>query len=121
MTTIAFIGLGHMGLPMAKNLLKAGHRVKGYDIAPQVVRAFIQEGGLSGNDIASTVEDAEIVITMLPEGKHVRAAYQGSQGIFSHAKSGVLIAECSTIDIETARQIHAEAEGKGIRLIDAPV
>ena len=121
MTSIAFIGLGHMGNPMARNLLKAGHAVRGYDIVPEALQAFVQAGGLSGQDIASTVKEADVVITMLPEGKHVRAAYEGSQGIFNHVKPGVLIAECSTIDIETARLIHAEAEGKGVRLIDAPV
>jgi 3-hydroxyisobutyrate dehydrogenase len=121
MTNIAFIGLGHMGFPMAKNLVKAGHCVKGYDIVPQAVETFAKEGGTGGEDIASTVAHAEIVITMLPEGKHVRAAFEGSQGIFSHVKPGTLIAECSTIDIETARHIHSESEGKGVRLIDAPV
>jgi len=121
MTNIAFIGLGHMGFPMAKNLLKAGHRVKGYDVVPQAVEAFVKEGGMAGEDIASTVKEAEIVISMLPEGKHVRAAFEGPQGIFNHVKPGTLIAECSTIDIETARHIHGEAERKGLRLIDAPV
>lgn len=121
MTNIAFIGLGHMGFPMAKNLVKAGYRVKGYDIVPQAVAAFAKEGGMGCEDIASTVTDAEIVITMLPEGKHVRAAFEGSQGIFNNVKPGTLIAECSTIDIETSRHIHAKAEEKGFRLIDAPV
>ncbi|OJW52537.1 MAG: 3-hydroxyisobutyrate dehydrogenase [Alphaproteobacteria bacterium 41-28] len=121
MTNIAFIGLGHMGLPMAKNLVKTGHVVKGYDIVPQAVEAFTKEGGIGCKDIASTVADAEIVITMLPEGKHVRAAFEGSQGIFNLVKPGTLIAECSTIDIETSRHIHKEAEEKGMRLIDAPV
>lgn len=121
MTQIAFIGLGHMGNPMARNLLKAGYSVNGYDIVPKALETFSQAGGLAGQDIASTVKDADVVISMLPEGKHVRAAYEGSQGVFSHVKQGVLIAECSTIDMETALSIHAEAEGKGVRLIDAPV
>ncbi len=121
MTDIAFIGLGHMGFPMAKNLVKAGHRVKGYDIVPQAIEAFAKSGGMAGKDIASTIANAEIVITMLPEGKHVRTVFEEPQGIFNHVKPGTLITECSTIDIETSRQIHAEAKRKGIRLIDAPV
>lgn len=121
MTQIAFIGLGHMGLPMAKNLLKAGHEVTGYDVVPEALEAFVKAGGKTGLSIAETVKGAALVITMLPEGKHVRAAYEGSQGIFNHIQQGALIAECSTIDIETARHIHGVAENKGMRLIDAPV
>jgi 3-hydroxyisobutyrate dehydrogenase-like beta-hydroxyacid dehydrogenase len=121
MTAIAFIGLGHMGLPMAKNLLDAGHRVRGYDINPEALEAFSLEGGQPCDDIPSTVKDAEVVITMLPEGKHVREAYEGPLGIFKHITPETLIAECSTIDIETARHIHNEADKKGFKLIDAPV
>jgi 3-hydroxyisobutyrate dehydrogenase len=121
MTDIAFIGLGHMGLPMAKNLLKAGHNVTGFDLVPQALENFVKAGGRAGHSIASTVEAAEIVFTMLPEGEHVRSAYEGSQGIFNHLKAGTLVAECSTIDIETSRHIHELAGERGVRLIDAPV
>lgn len=121
MPQIAFIGLGHMGYPMANNLLKAGYPVTGYDIVPATLEAFVKEGGIAGKDMASTVQNADIVITMLPEGKHVKSAYEGPQGILRHARPNTLIAECSTIDIETSRLIHGEAEKKGIRLIDAPV
>lgn len=121
MANIAFIGLGHMGFPMALNLLKAGHLVTGFDIMPQVIEAFVKEGGHTGQDIPSTIEKADIVITMLPEGKHVRSVFEGPQGIFAHLKPGTLVAECSTIDIETSRLIHKEAANKGILLIDAPV
>ncbi len=118
MTKIAFIGLGHMGLPMATNLLKAGYEVIGFDIMPQSLEAF---DGAKGQDIPTTVHEADVVITMLPEGNHVRSAYEGPKGIFSHIKPGALVAECSTIDIETSRHIHKEAETLNIRLIDAPV
>lgn len=118
MTKIAFIGLGHMGLPMATHLLKAGHDVTGYDVIPQALKNF---EGPKGKDIPSTVEGAEIIFTMLPEGKHVRAVYEDPDGIFAHIKPGTLVAECSTIDIETSHHIHARAESNGIRLIDAPV
>ncbi|MBY0273182.1 MAG: 3-hydroxyisobutyrate dehydrogenase [Alphaproteobacteria bacterium] len=121
MTQIAFIGLGHMGLPMAKNLLKAGHEVTGYDLVPETLETFVKAGGKAGKSIAAAVKGATLVITMLPEGKHVRAAYEGSEGIFNHVQQTALIAECSTIDIETARYIHELAESKGLRLIDAPV
>lgn len=121
MKNIAFIGLGHMGLPMAQNLLKAGHKVVGYDINLQALEAFHQQGGTTGKDIPSTVKHADVVITMLPEGKHVLRVYEGERGIFNHAKGDALIAECSTIDIATAQHIHQHAEEKGIRLIDSPV
>lgn len=121
MTQIAFIGLGHMGYPMANNLLKAGYPVTGYDIVPAALEAFVKEGGFAGRDIPSTVKDADIVISMLPEGKHVRSVYGGLEGILAHVNSSTLIAECSTIDIETSKMVHREAEKRGIRLIDAPV
>lgn len=121
MIEIGFIGLGHMGLPMAQNLLRAGHRVKGYDINPQALEAFRQKGGEIANDIPTAVKNADVVLTMLPEGKHVLAAYEGPQGIFNHVQQNVLIAECSTIDMATARHIHAQAEERGLRLIDSPV
>lgn len=118
MTKIAFIGLGHMGLPMARNLLKAGHSVTGFDIVPESLKAF---EGTQGRDIPSTLENADVVFTILPEGKHVRAVFEGPQGLFAHIKPGTLVAECSTIDIETSRYIHTKADELGIRLIDAPV
>lgn len=121
MIDIAFIGLGHMGLPMAQNLLKGGHKVRGYDINPHALEAFHQGGGETAKDIPSVVKDVDVVITILPEGKHVLAAYEGAEGILNHVKQGVRIAECSTIDMATARTIHTQAEEKGIRLIDAPV
>lgn len=121
MINIAFIGLGHMGLPMAKNLVKAGHKVTGYDLVPQALENFVKAGGRAGQSIPLAIEKAEVVFTMLPEGKHVKIAYEGTEGIFNHLKAGTLVAECSTIDIETSRHIHALAEEHSIRLIDAPV
>lgn len=121
MTNIAFIGLGHMGLPMANNLVKAGHRVIGYDLVPQAVENFVKSGGHAGPNIPLTVENADVVFTMLPEGKHVKSAYEGPEGIFNHIKAGTFVAECSTIDIETTRYIHTLAEKKNVRLVDAPV
>ncbi|HUX79353.1 MAG TPA: 3-hydroxyisobutyrate dehydrogenase [Alphaproteobacteria bacterium] len=121
MTNIAFIGLGHMGQPMAKNLIKAGHHVTGYDVVPQAIHAFMNEGGAAGEDIASTVANAELVITMLPEGKHVRDAFERPGGIFDHIKPGTLLVECSTIDMETTRHIHKIAAERGMHMIDAPV
>ncbi|MBS0272109.1 MAG: 3-hydroxyisobutyrate dehydrogenase [Proteobacteria bacterium] len=121
MTNIAFIGLGHMGLPMARNLVKAGHSVIGYDLVPQAIENFVKSGGHAGFNIPLAVENADVIFTMLPEGHHVKNAYEGSQGIFSHIKAGTLVAECSTIDIETTRYIHTLAEAKNVRLIDAPV
>jgi 3-hydroxyisobutyrate dehydrogenase len=118
MTNIAFMGLGHMGFPMAKNLLKAGHNVVGFDLVPNAMKDFKDVGGKTAQSIKDCVAGVSVVITMLPEGKHVRAAYEE---IFPNINKDVLIAECSTIDIESSQFIHGQAESKGLRLIDAPV
>lgn len=118
MTTIAFIGLGNMGNPMAANLVKAGHKVVGFDLIPENL-ALAKEHGLTiAEDGQSAVKEAEIVITMLPAGKHVLSVYGE---IVPWAPKGALFIDSSTIDVESARKAHAIARENGLLSIDAPV
>ena len=119
MSRIAFLGLGHMGLPMAVNLVKAGHEVQGFDPMPAAVDAARAAGipiAASGADAAA---DADAVITMFPAGKHVLDAYHG--GLLAAARPGTLFIESSTIAVDEARAAHALALAAGHRNIDAPV
>lgn len=118
---IAFIGLGNMGNPMARNLLKAGHTLTVFDIAAALVEKLTALGCASATTAAASVRDADLVITMLPSSPHVRAVYLGSDGILAHAKQGALLIDSSTIDPHTAREVAAAAKAKGIQMVDAPV
>ena len=118
MTTIAFIGLGNMGNPMAANLVKAGHVVQGFDLMPENLATARDNGINVAADARSAVNDAEIVITMLPAGKHVLSVHDE---IAPHARKGALFIDSSTIDVESARQAHALATRHGLLSIDAPV
>jgi 3-hydroxyisobutyrate dehydrogenase len=118
---IGFIGLGNMGLPMALNLIKAGHEVSGFDLSPQGVEKLKAGGGKPGKDVQSLAEESEVVITMLPAGKHVRDVYLGANGIIAKAKPGALLIDSSTIDVESARAVGAAAAAKGLLMLDAPV
>lgn len=120
-TKIVFIGLGNMGLPMAQNLARAGHAVTGFDLMPASVRQFVAAGGLSSEDQAAALGEADVVITMLPASRHVQGAYLGESGILAQAKAGALLIDCSTIAPEVAREVAAAAAEKGLRMIDAPV
>ncbi|MEK0082942.1 3-hydroxyisobutyrate dehydrogenase [Benzoatithermus flavus] len=121
MATIGFIGLGHMGLPMARNLLKAGHVVQGFDLSTAAVNALATAGGVPAGSIAKVVADADIVVTMLPEGRHVRTVYLDQGGVFLSAPTSALLVDCSTIDVETARTVNAAAAARGFTMVDAPV
>ena len=118
MATIAFIGLGNMGGPMAANLVKAGHTVRGFDLLPQ----HLEEARANGLQIATSavdaVADVDAVITMLPAGKHVLAVYEE---IAPKARKDSLFIDCSTIDVDSARKAHALAASLGHLSIDAPV
>src|SRR5579875_2447717 len=120
MARIGFLGLGNMGLPMAANLAKAGHEVEGWDIAPAARQRFAARGGRLAADAAQAAA-GEIVITMLPAGPEVRAAYLGAGGILACARPGALLIDCSTIDVETARAVAAAAAEAGFAMLDAPV
>ena len=124
MTRIAFIGVGNMGLPMVRNLLAAGHEVRAYDVSTDALAEAVQAGAGEATSLADAVTGAETVITMVPEGRHVRAVYLGdggNDGILGHAPREALLADCSTIDIATAREVAATAAESGYEMIDAPV
>ena len=118
MTTIGFIGLGHMGGPMAANLVKAGHRVKGFDLSPQSLEQARENGVMPCKTLAETVDGAETVITMLPAGKHVVSVWED---LVAAVPAGTLLVDCSTIDIDSARKAHAMAAAKNCPSLDAPV
>src|SRR5262244_44714 len=121
MARVGFIGLGNMGLPMAQNLLKAGHAVEGVDVSSAAVDKLKASGGAGVETAKSAAARADVVITMLPSGKEVREVYLGSSGIIDNANAGTLLIDCSTIDVETARAVAAAAEKKGLLMLDAPV
>jgi 3-hydroxyisobutyrate dehydrogenase len=118
MAIIAFIGLGNMGNPMAANLVKAGHKVHGFDLVPENLEIARGHGVEIAADSGVAVKDAEIVITMLPAGKHVLSVYEE---IAPKAAKGALFIDSSTIDVESARQAHKVAASHGLLSIDAPV
>ena len=121
MARIGFIGLGNMGLPMAQNLIKAGHQVEGVDVNAAAVEKLKSAGGAGVETAKNAAARADVVITMLPAGAQVREVYLGSSGIIANANDGTLLIDCSTIDVETARAVAAEAEKRGLMMLDAPV
>ena len=122
MATIGFIGLGNMGGPMATNLVKAGHSVTGYDLNLGALELLAKAGGKTAGSAAEAVTGAEVVITMLPAGQHVRDVYQHQGGVIDVVKDArPLLIDCSTIDVETARAVTAAAEQAGLAMLDAPV
>jgi 3-hydroxyisobutyrate dehydrogenase len=120
MARIGFIGLGNMGLPMAGNLVKAGHLVLGFDVVVAQVGKLSAIGGLAAASVADAAQ-ADAIITMLPAGEHVREVYVGEGGVFAAAAPGALLIESSTIDVATTRTIAALAGAKGLAMVDAPV
>jgi len=121
MATIGFIGLGNMGAPMAANLVKAGHQVTGFDIVAGRAEALAAKGGRAAAMPAEAAEAGEVVITMLPAGPDVRAVYLGHGGVLGRARKDALLIDCSTIDVETARDVAADAADAGFDMLDAPV
>lgn len=121
MTTIAFIGLGHMGLPMARNLLKAGFALRIFDLVQSAVDSLAAEGATPAASAAEAVIGAEVVVSMLPASRHVEGLYLGENGLLQQIAPGSLVLECSTIAPESARKVHAAAGARGIALLDAPV
>jgi 3-hydroxyisobutyrate dehydrogenase len=120
MTSIAFIGVGNMGGPMARNLLKAGDAVTVFDITPAALAQVVSAGATSAPTVREAVGEAEVVVTMLPAGQHVCRVYL-EDGVLAHAKKGAVLIDSSTIDIDSARAVHAAAEKSGFDFIDAPV
>ena len=116
---IAFIGLGNMGGGMAANLVRAGHRVRAFDLSGDALAHARESGCETFTDAAEAVQGVEAVVTMLPNGEIVKAVYQGS--VFGKAPAGAVLLDCSTIDVATAKAVIAEAEGAGYAMVDAPV
>jgi 3-hydroxyisobutyrate dehydrogenase len=121
MAQIGFIGLGNMGLPMAHNLLKAGHTVTGFDISSAATDKFSAMGGLAATAVDIACMGAEAVITMLPAGKDVREVYLTRGGVLASAPHDTLLIDASTVDVETARAVAAAAHVNELAMIDAPV
>jgi 3-hydroxyisobutyrate dehydrogenase len=118
---IAFIGVGNMGNPMAQQLVKAGQNVKVFDVSPDVIEIAKQSGLDVINSMEELLQGATTVISMLPEGKHVRSLYLGDNGILKKIPKDCLIIDCSTIDIETSLELGNAANQIGINMVDAPV
>jgi len=122
MKTIAFIGLGNMGGPMAANLVKAGFKVQGFDLIPESLAKFTSIGGVAMKSAAETVAGADFVISMLPASKHVEDLYIGKGNLIEAIKPGTLVIDCSTIAPEVIRKVALSAfEKRKILIIDAPV
>ena len=121
MATIGFIGLGNMGGPMAKNLLKAGHQVSVFDLVPAACDALAKEGALKASTARDAITDADYIISMLPAGKHVAETYIGQNGLLAMIGNESCVLDCSTIDAETARKVGQAAQKSGVGFMDAPV
>jgi 3-hydroxyisobutyrate dehydrogenase len=118
---IGFIGLGHMGNPMCRNLLKHGHTLKVYDMVPDLVRKVVEHGARAANTVADAGKDVDVVITMLPSSPHVRNVYGTRNGLVESVAPGTLLIDSSTIDPLTAREVEMDARGKNCPMVDAPV
>src|SRR5581483_6519626 len=121
MTSIAFVGLGNMGLPMATNLVRAGYRVHGYDVHGASLAAAVERGVAAAESAAQAASRAEVVITMVPNSPDVEAAYLGPGGVLEGARAGALAIDMSTIDPATTRKVGARLAAAGVRMLDAPV
>jgi 3-hydroxyisobutyrate dehydrogenase len=121
MAAIAFIGLGNMGLPMARNLRRAGHQVAGYDVVASALEAAARADVKAAGSVGEALAGAECVITMLPEGRHVRGVYLGDDGIIARAEADALLIDCSTIDVDSARAVNQAAGEHCSEVLDAPV
>lgn len=121
MTTIGFIGLGNMGGHMARNLVSApaGYELQVFDVVESLMETVA--GASPSGSIADAVSNADVVITMLPAGRHVKTVYLDEEGVLAHVASGTLLIDCSTIDPATAREVGAAARERGLSMLDAPV
>ena len=119
MATIGFIGLGNMGGGMAANLAAAGHDVRAFDLVEAALARAAAAGCTRASSARAAAGDAEVVITMLPAGRHVRAVYDGE--IIATARPDALLIDCSTIDIASARAVAGQAAARGLAMLDAPV
>jgi len=118
---IGFIGLGNMGLPMAINLVKAGHEVAGFDLVESQLKAFAAAGGKVVANANAAAQGVEVLISMLPASKHVEGLYLGENGLLAHASPQTLLVDCSTISPKVAQAVATAAKAKGFAMLDAPV
>jgi len=121
MTSIAFIGLGIMGSPMAVHLAKAGHDVVGYNRSPEKTKPLVDAGGRAADSVADAVSDAEVIAVMVPDSPDVRDVLAGEGGVFANGKPGALIIDFSSIRPDVTVELAEQAVAQGFRLIDAPV
>jgi len=122
MKTVGFIGLGHMGKLMVKNLLKNNYTVKVYDICDDAIASLVNDGAIATKSPAEIAKDADVVLTMLQTGDQVKQSCLGPQGIFAQLnKSNALFIDSSSIDIQCSRELHSQAKSQGIAMLDAPV
>jgi 3-hydroxyisobutyrate dehydrogenase len=110
-----------MGNPMCRNLLKAGHIIKAFDIVPALIEKVVPFGAIHAGSVAECVKEAEVIITMLPSSPHVKNVYGFEGGVLANAARGVLLIDSSTIDPMTSREVAFDAMAKGLRMVDAPV
>jgi len=120
-TSIGFIGLGNMGLPMAVNLIKAGHAVSGFDISAKAREAAAEKEVILAESAREAAANRDVVLTMLPAGQHVLEVYRGAEGILPAVHPGTLLIDSSTIEVDAARGFHAAAAAAGLAALDAPV
>lgn len=120
MKRIGFVGLGHMGLPMAINLVNAGYSVMGFDLQTHAVDNLVAAGGLRANTLED-IAHQDVLITMLQTGQQVKSVCLGPTGLFQFASKNTLYLDCSSIDVESARTLHQEAQNHGLIVVDAPV
>jgi 2-hydroxy-3-oxopropionate reductase len=120
-STIAFIGLGIMGSPMAAHLATAGHQVIGFDRSPERITALVEAGGIAADSTAKAVADADVVAVMVPDSPHVQEVLTGEGGVFENAREGTLIIDFSSIRPDVTTELATLAAKSGFRLIDAPV
>ncbi|KTC64673.1 3-hydroxyisobutyrate dehydrogenase (plasmid) [Legionella adelaidensis] len=121
MASIGFVGLGHMGLPMATNLIKAGHTVTGFDLQPQALGDFVSAGGIAASSLEELGANQTVLITMLQTGDQVKKVCLGEQGLFQYAKPQTLYIDCSSIDVDASREVHKAATNAHLFVVDAPV
>jgi 3-hydroxyisobutyrate dehydrogenase len=121
MSTIGFIGVGHMGGPMARNLLKAGHQVTVFDPSLENAKATTAAGAKQAASLVELSATNEIIVSMLPSGRELRVAYLDNDGVVAHAKAGSLLIDCSTTDVDSARAVAEAAKKRGLHFLDAPV
>ena len=121
MAAIAFLGLGNMGGPMAKNLLAAGHDLTVFDLVEAACVALAAEGASVAASASDAAEGADVIISMLPAGKHVASTFLGDDGLLARVSNDTLILDASTIDATTAREVGESAAAMGINFMDTPV